>query len=123
MLLKEGKNGKWDFKTLYEFEIIPDLLLESLKKNFNNAMLIISKITTWENVDAMYEKAAYFSEQRKNTTIIDLNSIIAENFQRMFIMIFHLIWQKIQKVLSALERNLPGGNFLTEQFRRQGQKS
>ena len=55
MLLKEGKNGKWDFKTLYEFEIIPDLLLESLKKNFNNAMLIISKITTWENVDAMYE--------------------------------------------------------------------
>lgn len=35
-------------------------------------------------VDAMYEKAAYFSEQRKNTTITDLNAIIAENFQRMF---------------------------------------
>lgn len=35
-------------------------------------------------VDAMYEKAAFFSEQRKNTTITDLNAIIAENFQRMF---------------------------------------
>lgn len=35
-------------------------------------------------VDAMYEKAAFFSEQRKKTTITDLNTIIAENFQRMF---------------------------------------
>lgn len=35
-------------------------------------------------VDAMYEKAAHFSELRKNTTITDLNDIIAENFQRMF---------------------------------------
>lgn len=35
-------------------------------------------------VDAMYEKASFFSEQRKQTTINDLNDIIAENFQRMF---------------------------------------
>lgn len=35
-------------------------------------------------IDAMYDKAAFFSEQRKNTTITDLNAIIAENFQRMF---------------------------------------
>ena len=35
-------------------------------------------------VEAMYEKAAFFSEQRKQTTITDLNEIIAENFQRMF---------------------------------------
>ena len=35
-------------------------------------------------VDAMYDKAAYFAEQRKNTTITDLNDIIAQNFQRMF---------------------------------------
>ena len=35
-------------------------------------------------VDAMYNKAAFFSAQRKNTTITDLNAIIEENFQRMF---------------------------------------
>ena len=35
-------------------------------------------------VEAMYEKAEFFSEKRKNTTITDLNEIIAENFQRMF---------------------------------------
>jgi len=35
-------------------------------------------------VDAMYEKAAKLAEQRKSTTITDLNEIIGENFQRMF---------------------------------------
>ncbi|MCI8894978.1 MAG: hypothetical protein HFI41_10060 [Lachnospiraceae bacterium] len=35
-------------------------------------------------VEAMYEKAALLSNQRKNTTITDLNEIIGENFQRMF---------------------------------------
>ena len=34
--------------------------------------------------EAMYEKAAFFAEQRKQTTLSDLNKIIAENFQRMF---------------------------------------
>lgn len=34
--------------------------------------------------DAMYNKAAFFSAQRKNTTITDLNALIEENFQRMF---------------------------------------
>lgn len=35
-------------------------------------------------VDAMYEKAQFISEQRKHTTITDLNELIADNFQRMF---------------------------------------
>lgn len=35
-------------------------------------------------VDALYEKAAFFANQRKNTTITDLNEIIGQNFQRMF---------------------------------------
>lgn len=35
-------------------------------------------------VDAMYDKAATLANQRKNTTITDLNEIIGENFQRMF---------------------------------------
>lgn len=35
-------------------------------------------------VEAMYEKASWFANQRKNTTITDLNEIIGENFQRMF---------------------------------------
>lgn len=35
-------------------------------------------------VDAMYDKAAMLANQRKNTTITDLNEIIGENFQRMF---------------------------------------
>lgn len=35
-------------------------------------------------VDAMYDKAAQLANQRKNTTITDLNEIIGENFQRMF---------------------------------------
>ena len=35
-------------------------------------------------VEAMYDKAAMLANQRKNTTIKDLNEIIGENFQRMF---------------------------------------
>ena len=35
-------------------------------------------------VEAMYDKAAMLANQRKNTTITDLNEIIGENFQRMF---------------------------------------
>ncbi len=35
-------------------------------------------------VDALYEKATFFANQRKNTTITDLNEIIGQNFQRMF---------------------------------------
>lgn len=35
-------------------------------------------------VDALYEKAAFFAKQRKNTTITDLNEIIGQNFQTMF---------------------------------------
>lgn len=35
-------------------------------------------------VDAMYDKATMLANQRKNTTITDLNEIIGENFQRMF---------------------------------------
>lgn len=35
-------------------------------------------------IDAMYDKAALLANQRKNTTITDLNEIIGGNFQRMF---------------------------------------
>ena len=35
-------------------------------------------------VEAMYDKAATIANQRKTTTITDLNEIIGENFQRMF---------------------------------------
>lgn len=35
-------------------------------------------------VEAMYDKAAMLANQRKSTTITDLNEIIGENFQRMF---------------------------------------
>ncbi len=35
-------------------------------------------------VEAMYDRAATIANQRKHTTITDLNEIIGENFQRMF---------------------------------------
>ena len=35
-------------------------------------------------VEAMYDKASKLADQRKNTTITDLNEIIGENFRRMF---------------------------------------
>lgn len=37
-----------------------------------------------EYAEAMYEKASNLANQRKNTTITDLNKIIGENFKRMF---------------------------------------
>lgn len=35
-------------------------------------------------VEAMYDRAAFLANQRKNTILTDLNEIIGENFQRMF---------------------------------------
>ena len=37
-----------------------------------------------EYVDALYNKASKLAAARKNTTLMDLNEIIGENFQRMF---------------------------------------
>lgn len=76
-------------KSTYEYR------LEQAKKNKSDKEGQLDAVAMYDKqnemvyralayVDAMYEKASFFSEQRKNTTITDLNAIIAENFQQMF---------------------------------------
>lgn len=55
MTLQPGKNGEWTFNLLYEYEILPELFIETISKNFERAVNLIDTITTWENVDIMYE--------------------------------------------------------------------
>lgn len=55
MVLKPGKNGKWEFNILYEYEILPELFIETISTNFDRAENLINTITSWENVDIMYE--------------------------------------------------------------------
>lgn len=76
-------------KTTYE------LRLEQAKKNKLDKESQLDEVASHDKnnamiyralayVDALYARAETVAEQRKRTTLADLNEIIAENFQRMF---------------------------------------
>lgn len=78
-------------------------------------------------VDAMYEKASTISEQRKRTTIIDLNEIIADNFQRMFNdhekyaklgedYKIHIYYHQVGNMTNYEEENLSNGETIAINF-------
>ena len=78
-------------------------------------------------VEAIYEKAAMFANQRKQTTITDLNEIIAENFQRMFNdhekyarlgndYKIHVYYHKVGNMLNYEEENLSNGETIAINF-------
>lgn len=56
MSLKPGRdNAQWNFKMLFEFELVPDMLLNYFKNNWNNISDFIAKIITWDNLDSLHE--------------------------------------------------------------------
>ena len=78
-------------------------------------------------VDAMYEKASTISEQRKRTTITDLNEIIADNFQRMFNdhekyaklgedYKIHIYYHQVGNMTNYEEENLSNGETIAINF-------
>lgn len=78
-------------------------------------------------VDAMYEKASTISEQRKRTTITDLNEIIEDNFQRMFNdhekyaklgddYKIHIYYHQVGNMTNYEEENLSNGETIAINF-------
>ena len=77
--------------------------------------------------DAMYAKAAQLANQRKNTTITDLNEIIGENFQRMFNdhekyaklgndYKIHVFYHQVGNMTNYEEENLSNGETIAINF-------
>lgn len=92
---QQNKQARERLANLKNKKLTLELRLEQAKDNRNKkeAQLDAVAIHDKQNaqiyrclayVDAMYDKAAMLANQRKNTTITDLNEIIGENFQRMF---------------------------------------
>lgn len=78
-------------------------------------------------VEAMYDKAATLSNQRKNTIITDLNEIIGENFQRMFNdhekyaklgsdYKIHVYYHQVGELTNYEEENLSNGETIAINF-------
>lgn len=51
----EETNQPWKFNVLYEFEVVPELLIESLTRNFDSIFDILDHIISWENLELVYE--------------------------------------------------------------------
>lgn len=92
---QQNKQARERLANLKNQKLTFELRLEQAKENRNKkeAQLDAVAIHDKQNdqiyrclayVDAMYDKAAMLANQRKNTTITDLNEIIGENFQKMF---------------------------------------
>lgn len=92
---QQNKQARERLANLKNQKLTFELRLEQTKENRNKkeAQLDAVAIHDKQNdqiyrclayVDAMYDKAAMLANQRKNTTITDLNEIIGENFQKMF---------------------------------------
>ena len=92
---QQNKQARERLANLKNKKLTLELRLEQAKDNRNKkeAQLDAVAIHDKQNaqiyrclayVDVMYDKAAMLANQRKNTTITDLNEIIGENFQRMF---------------------------------------
>lgn len=78
-------------------------------------------------VEAMYEKAAMFANQRKHTTITDLNEIIGVNFQKMFNdhekfaklgsdYKIHVYYHQVGNMCNYEEENLSNGELIAINF-------
>lgn len=92
---QQNKQARERLANLKNQKLTFELRLEQAKENRNKkeAQLDAVAIHDKQNdqiyrclayIDAMYDKAAMLANQRKNTTITDLNEIIGENFQKMF---------------------------------------
>lgn len=56
MSLKPGRNNEqWNFKMLFEFELVPDMLLNYFKNNWNRFSEFIARVITWDNLDSLHE--------------------------------------------------------------------
>lgn len=80
-----------------------------------------------EYVEAMYNKASTLANQRKNTTITDLNEIIGANFQRMFNdhekyaklgddYKIHVYYHQVGNMYNVEEENLSNGETIAINF-------
>lgn len=91
----QNKQAKERLKSLQNQKNTYQIRLEEARKNKENKEKQLDAVAQNDKqneqvyrclayVDAMYNKASQLADQRKNTTIEDLNEIIGENFQRMF---------------------------------------
>lgn len=91
----QNKQARERLASLKSQKLSFELRLEQAKENKEKKLAQLDAVAMHDKqnaqiyrclayVDAMYEKAAFLANQRKNTTITDLNEIIGENFQRMF---------------------------------------
>lgn len=92
---QQNKQARERLGTLNNQKTTYKLRLEQAKGNKNDKEAQLDAVAVHDKqnvqiyrclayVEAMYEKASLLANQRKNTTITDLNEIIGENFQRMF---------------------------------------
>lgn len=91
----QNKQAKERLASLRSQKVSYEMKLEQAKENKKSKEAQLDSVAIHDKqnamvyrciayVEAMYDKAALFANQRKNTTITDLNEIIGENFQRMF---------------------------------------
>ena len=92
---QQNKQARERLANLKNQKLTFELRLEQAKENRNKKEAQLDAVARHDKqndqiyrclayVDAMYDKAAMLANQRKNTTITDLNEIIGENFQKMF---------------------------------------
>lgn len=92
---QQNKQARERLSNLKNQKVTYEVRLEQAKENRNKKIAQLDAVAIHDKqnaqvyrclayVDAMYDKAAVLANQRKHTTITDLNEIIGDNFQRMF---------------------------------------
>lgn len=107
LILKNGRNGAaWRFRTLFEFELVPEMLLNYFKDNWENLSDFIAKIVTWDNLDSLHEfvgvailtvKNGNAQYNELNTTLNNYYKYYADNkkvidlYKKLFVMFRKLV--------------------------------
>lgn len=134
----QNKQAKERLSSLRHQKATYELRLEDAKKNKTKKEAQIDTVAIHDKqnaqvyrclayADAMYAKAAQLANQRKNTTITDLNEIIGENFQRMFNdhekyaklgndYKIHVFYHQVGNMTNYEEENLSNGETIAINF-------
>lgn len=134
----QNKQAKERLSSLRRQKATYELRLEDAKKNKTKKEAQIDTVAIHDKqnaqvyrclayADAMYAKAAQLANQRKNTTITDLNEIIGENFQRMFNdhekyaklgndYKIHVFYHQVGNMTNYEEENLSNGETIAINF-------